>query len=152
METNYQGTEKEIRALNAYIKLVRATESVTARINRNLVQAGLSVSQFDVLESIHHLGPLCQRDIARKIRKSTGNITIVIDSLEKRGLVRRVRSDADRRFFTINLTEQGEQQIREFFPVYLAAIMDEMTVLDDAEQDKLGQLCRKVGLKKGGNE
>lgn len=149
MGTKYQGTEKEIRALNTYIKLVRATESITARLNRHLVQEGLSVSQFDVLEAIHHLGPLCQRDIARKIRKSTGNITIVIDSLEKRGLVRRVRSEEDRRFFTITLTDEGEEYIRQFFPVYLGAIMDEMAVLDDADQDKLGQLCRTVGLKDG---
>lgn len=150
MGTKYQGTKKEIRALNAYIKLVRATESVTARINRHLAQAGLSVSQFDVLEAIHHLGPLCQRDIARKIRKSTGNITIVIDSLEKRGLVTRVRSDEDRRYFTINLTDEGEEYIKRFFPVYLAAIMDEMAILDDADQEKLGQLCRTIGMQEGG--
>ena len=51
----------------------------------------LTISQFGVLEALYHKGPLCQRDIAAKILKSTGNITMVIDNLEKRELVRRER-------------------------------------------------------------
>ena len=69
--------------------------------------AGLTISQFGVLEALHHKGPLCQRDIAVKILKSTGNITLVIDNLEKQGLVTRERTSEDRRYLTIRLTGQG---------------------------------------------
>lgn len=150
MGTAYKGNKNEVRALDAYIKLMRAAETVTSRLNGNLTSADLTVSQFGVLEALHHLGPLCQRDIAKKILKSTGNITMVIDNLEKRGLVSRERDAEDRRYITISLTEKGTQLIAELFPRHAAAISDEMNALTDEEQTELGRLCRKLGLKEGG--
>ena len=149
MATKHAGEEKEVRALDAYIKLMRAAESVTSRTSQNYTEAGLSVSQFGVLEALYHGGPLCQRDIAKKILKSTGNITMVIDNLEKRQLVQRERDSEDRRFITIHLTDQGKALISSIFPKQVAAILAEMAVLTDEEQEELGRLCRKVGLKAG---
>jgi len=140
-------TDREKKALATYTKLMRAAESVTGRIGRNLAAADLTVSQFGVLEALFHKGPLCQRDIATKILKSTGNITMVIDNLERRGLVRRERVAEDRRFLTIHLTEAGEQLIAEVFPRVAAAIVEEITILEEAEQEELGRLCRMLGLK-----
>ncbi|NUO15561.1 MAG: MarR family transcriptional regulator, partial [Planctomycetaceae bacterium] len=88
MPTHYQGSESEVRALNVYIKLMRASESVTARLSAFLQSTeGLTVSQFGILEALYHLGPLNQSQIGEKMLKSGGNITTVIDNLEKRGLV-----------------------------------------------------------------
>ena len=47
--TLYKGTRDEVRALGTFVKLVRASESVTARIHQHLIDAGLTVSQFGVL-------------------------------------------------------------------------------------------------------
>jgi MarR family 2-MHQ and catechol resistance regulon transcriptional repressor len=150
MGSKYKGNEKVERALNTYIRLMRAAESVTARVTRHLAAAELTISQFDVLEAVYHLGPLCQRDIARKIRKTTGNITMVIDNLEKRSLVKRVRTAEDRRFLTIHLTETGKRLIGEVFARHAAAITEDISFLTAAEQEELGRLCRKVGLKEKG--
>src|SRR6266581_6980244 len=92
------------RALNTYTKLMRAAESVTSRVHRVLATPKLTISQFGVLEALYHKGPLCQRDIASKILKSSGNITLVIDNLEKQNLVKRERTSADRRYLTVRLT------------------------------------------------
>lgn len=140
-------TESEKMALNAYTKLMRAAESVTARTNRTMAAADLTVSQFGVLEALFHKGPLCQRDIAAKILKSTGNITMVIDNLERRDLVRRERAAEDRRYVTIHLTEAGQSLIAEVFPRVAAAIVEEMGILTETEQEELGRLCRMLGLK-----
>lgn len=145
-------TDREKRALNAYTKLMRAAESVTSRTGRHMAASDLTISQFGVMEALFHKGPLCQRDIATKILKSTGNITMVIDNLEKRGLVRRERAAEDRRFITIHLTEAGERLIAEVFPRVQASIVEEMTILTDAEQEELGRLCRMLGLKERRNK
>jgi MarR family transcriptional regulator, 2-MHQ and catechol-resistance regulon repressor len=139
------------RSLNCYTKLMRAAESVTNRVGRNMSAAGLTISQFGVLEALLHKGPLCQRDIATKILKSTGNITLVIDNLEKQGLVRRERSTEDRRYFTVSLTETGKELIDTAFATVEAAIIAEMAVLTEAEQETLGLLCKKLGLGQGTN-
>ncbi len=136
-------------ALNTYTKLVRAAESVTNRASRLMTEAGLTISQFGVMEALHHKGPLCQRDVAAKILKSTGNITLVIDNLEKNGLARRERDSEDRRFLTVHLTEKGTTLIAKVFADVEAAIVANMAALSDHEQETLGRLCKKLGLKGG---
>lgn len=146
MGTHYQGNEEEIRALNLYIKLTRAAEAVNARVNQHLADVNLTVSQFGVLEALFHLGPMCQKDLAQKILKSTGNLTFVINNLEKRSLVERRRSIEDRRYVDIYLTPAGQQVIQEIFPHHVDIVKRELAVLTSEEQDELSRLARKVGL------
>lgn len=145
-KTNYKGPKDEVTALNAYVKLVRASESVTSRIHRHLADARLTLSQFGVLEALYHTGPLSQTEIAKKVLKSTGNITMIIDNLEKRELVKRERQKEDRRSYAVRLTAQGKKVIKGLFPRHAARIMEEMGILTNAEQESLGHLCRKLGL------
>jgi len=146
MKRRYRGNQKEIRALRTYVKLMRAAESVTARTHRHLASTGLTVSQFAVLEALYQLGPLSQREIGQKILRSSGNITMVIDNLEKTGLVRRERFEVDRRFFIVHLTDKGYHLINKIFPPHAAVIAKDLGVLTAAEQDTLGRLCKKLGL------
>ena len=80
-----------LAALAAYVKLLRASRAVVARIEKQLAARGLTVTQLGVLEAILHKGPLTHRDLGRKVLTSAGNMTDVVDKLEARGLVRRVR-------------------------------------------------------------
>jgi MarR family 2-MHQ and catechol resistance regulon transcriptional repressor len=59
MGIRFKGTKQQVVSLNAYIKLMRAADSATARIHRHLAPCKLTVSQFVVLEALYHLGPLC---------------------------------------------------------------------------------------------
>jgi MarR family 2-MHQ and catechol resistance regulon transcriptional repressor len=149
MPTHYTGTPDEVLALNTFIKLTRAVESLSTRLHRRGTMGSLTVSQFGVLESLHHLGPMCQSEIGAKLLKSSGNITLVIDNLEKRGLVRRERDPDDRRMVIVSLTERGREMIERIFPGHVAAILEEMSILTAAEQETLGRLCRKLGTQKG---
>jgi len=146
MRQRYRGNQKETRALKTYVKLMRAAESMTARIHRHLSSTGLTISQFAVLEALYQLGPLSQREIGKKILRSSGNITMVIDNLEKNGLVRRERHEADRRFFIVHLTDKGYHLINKIFPPHAAVIAKDLGVLTAAEQDALARLCKKLGL------
>ena len=145
MQNKDRDRKNKMRALSTYTKLMRAAESITARTHRHLSSKGLTISQFGVLEAIYHLGPLSQKEIGQKILRSGGNITMVIDNLEKRGLVIRKRDDADRRVFIVHLTDEGNKLISRLFPRHAAKISDEMSVLSTAEQETLGGLCKKLG-------
>jgi MarR family 2-MHQ and catechol resistance regulon transcriptional repressor len=145
MGTRYLGTKEEILALDTYVKLVRATETVSNRIHRHLADTDLTVSQFGVLEALLHLGPLYQRDLAEKLLKSGGNMTLVIDNLEKRELVKREREAGDRRCIKVSLTEKGEQLISQIFPFHVASVVNQMNILTPDEQEELGRLCKRLG-------
>ena len=145
MGTHYAGTPDELRALNAYIKLQRAADSTVARTTRHLAGTGLTLSQYGVLDLLFYMGPLRLGQIAEKVLKSEGNMTTVVDNLERAGWVKRERSEKDRRAVTVSLTEAGRQMIAEVIPVHIAAIVEAMSILSPGEQEVLGRLCRQVG-------
>lgn len=146
MGTHYKGSPREVRALEAYIKLTRASESVNAKLMSQLSVENLTTSQFGTLEALYHLGPLCQKAIGQKILKSGGNITLVVDNLEKRGLVERVRNTDDRRFITVGLTAAGRALIERVFPEHAGRIVEAMKSLTAQEQEQLSALCKKLGV------
>lgn len=147
MGTHYPGTEAQRRALDAYIKLLRAGETVTLEMERRLrSRHGLTTSQLGVLETLHHLGPMVQRELGSKLLKSPGNVTTVVDNLERRNLVERVRGETDRRCVTVRLTPTGASFIEALIESHLGAIIDRMSVLDNDELEELGRLCKKLGL------
>jgi MarR family 2-MHQ and catechol resistance regulon transcriptional repressor len=148
MGTHYKGSKKEVRALDTYIKLIRAGESLNTRVHHHLAEFGVSASQFAVLEVLKHLGSQCQKDLSGKLLKTGGNMVMIVDNLEKRGLVRRDRQGNDRRYVTVRLTQKGQELIDEIFPKHVQNIVDELNILNLKEQEELGRLCRKLGLQK----
>ena len=142
-------SKNDVTALGTFVKLMRASESVAADVHRKLSAKGLSVSQFGILEALYHLGPMCQKDLAGKILKSAGNITMVIDNLEKQDLVSRRRSKEDRRHLVVSLTEKGEKFIAAIFPAHADRIRKRMSVLTTGEQQILSSLLRKLGQTPG---
>ena len=89
---------------------------------------------------------MCQSELATKILKSTGNLTMVVDHLEERGLVERRRDTGDRRFITVHLTRPAMALIGGIFVEHAAGVVREIAVLTAEEQMQLAGLCRKVGL------
>ena len=132
-------------ALKTYIKLMRATNSITAVMHKHLTESKLTVSQFGVLEALHHLGPLSQREIGKKLLKTSGNITMVIDNLEGRNLVVRENDPSDRRVMRVHLTQKGKSMIEHVFPIHAQIAGQVFSVLNKRELDQLGVLLKKLG-------
>ena len=151
MPTKHDGTPAERSALDAYIKLSRATAAVDARINRPLADADLTTSQFGVLEAVWHLGPLTHGAISRKLLKSSGNVTVVIDNLVRRGLVRRDRDETDRRISRVALTQAGRALLESVFPAHVERVVDAFAGLDPNELETLSRLLRTLGRHAAGD-
>lgn len=149
MGTHHQGSRSERTALDAYIKLMRAADSVTAAVQPMLAEAGLTLGQFGVLEALHHLGPLSQQDLAVKLLRSSGNTSVVLANLERAGLVQRRRRHDDRRVQIVSLTPRGQQLIESVFPRHATALTQRMAALSGGEQVVLARLCRALGRGEG---
>lgn len=147
MGTHFKGSKKEINSLNSYIKLKRAAEAVNSRINASLGKKGLTESQFGILEALLHLGPLSQKELGDKLFKSGGNITLVVDNLERQELVKRERGKPDRRYFKVHLTDKGTNLIEEIFPAQLNLIVEEMSKLSEKEHLQFQEFCKRIGIK-----
>ena len=145
LATKHRGTTAETRVLDTYIKLRRAVNAVGLLEGAEMRKSELTESQFGVLEALLHLGPLCQRELAEKVLKSAGNMTTVVDNLERRGLVERSREGDDRRVVTVHLTTEGKQLIREVFPRVVGVLVDAFSTLTASDQKQLAALCRRLG-------
>jgi MarR family 2-MHQ and catechol resistance regulon transcriptional repressor len=148
MGTHYNGSKKEMRALDSYIKLMRAADTINSSVNLSLSKFGLTESQFNVLDALFHLGPLSQKELGYKLLKSGGNITMVIDNLEKDAYVERRRGKEDRRIFFVHLTKEGRKKLEEILSVQVILITNEMNRLSKTEQIELQRLCKKIGIRK----
>jgi MarR family 2-MHQ and catechol resistance regulon transcriptional repressor len=146
MASRHKGSSRERRALAAYINLLRATNTVSSLTMKHLDSHGVTPSQFGVMEALYHVGPMCLTELARKILRTSGNLTMVVDNLEKSGMVTRVQSSTDRRYFSVEITDKGRTLIASIFPEHAAKITEAMSRLSPDEQDTLRELCRKLGV------
>ncbi len=147
MATGHRGPEKERIALDTFVKLSRCVDTLASWISReNPFPRRLSAGKFGILEALLHCGSLSQQEICRKVLRSKGNTTAVVDRLEREGLVRRRGIDWDRRKRLIDLTPEGRRLIFAYFPSHARAITRAMGALEREEQIALGRICRKLGL------
>jgi len=86
-------------------------QTVRARLRNDF---DITLPQFDVLSELEHAGePLTMSQLSQKLMVSNGNVTGVVDRLERDGYVRRAASSSDRRVQFIELTDRGVAAFRD---------------------------------------
>ncbi len=145
MSTKYKGQKREVIALDTYIKLIRAAGTIRSKVINSLSKFQLTENQFNCLDAIFHLGPLTQKELGEKLLRSGGNITLVVDNLEKNSLVKRIRNENDRRKFFIHLTSKGEKLYKKVFPIQLKFLVEELGVITEKDKKELQRICKKIG-------
>lgn len=133
-------------ALNTWIKLARAHSVVSHLSDEDIRNYGLTTTQFSVIEALGHLGPLKVGELCKKMLVSGGNMTLVLDNLEKQELIERVHSKEDRRAILVQLTMKGDNLFTNTFDHHAKRINEIFSVLSKKEQNELGTLLKKLGL------
>ena len=146
MQSTIKYSKRIDLALITWVKLARAFSSFEKKSNESIRSFGLTQAQFAVIEVLGHLGPLKIGEICKKMLVTGGNMTLVLDNIEKIGLVERVPSKDDRRAIDVQLTDKGKNLFDEVFEKHAENIAKYMSVLTPAEQSTLGSLLKKLGL------
>jgi len=137
--------EQHNGALELYIALSRAAEWMNAHADRDIKENQLNRNEFGVLELLHHKGPQPLQQIGSKVLMSSGNITYVVDKLEKKNLVCRKASSEDRRLIYAEITEAGSALIERMFPNHAKVIELAAAGLSEEEQQLAKSLLQKLG-------
>lgn len=146
MKTTKKYGKKIDLALTTWVKLARAFSSVNKRSVENIRRFGLTQPQFAVIELLGHLGPLKVGEICNKMLVTGGNMTLVLDNIEKLGLLERIHSKEDRRTINVQLTDKGRDLFNNIFIEHAEHITKILSVLSSEEQRILGDLLKKLGL------
>jgi DNA-binding MarR family transcriptional regulator len=100
-------------ATEAVMNTIRTADLLFDRIGRLLRPLGVSAAGGLVLGLLRDLGPLSPSEVGKRLIVTRATVTGVVDSLERRGYVRRVPNPADRRSLLVELTPEGRTVVRE---------------------------------------
>lgn len=103
-------------AVSVWLRLLKAHGLVLRELRRR-VPDHLTLPQFDVLAQLHRRAAgMTAGELTRELLVSPGNVTGIVDRLERLGLVERHRVPEDRRAMRIRLTPRGRRLIRHAIP------------------------------------
>lgn len=146
MKTTKKYGKKTDLALTTWVKLARAFSSFNKKSSENIWSFGLTQPQFSVIEALGHLGQLRIGELCNKMLVSPGNMTLVLDNIEKLGYLERVPNKEDRRAIDVRLTSEGKNLFDKIFKLHAEYITKLMSVLTAEEQKILGDILKKLGL------
>ena len=136
----------EFTAPKLWVVLARCQRSMSLLVERWIAEEGLSLSDFQLLETLLHKGPLTITEIQKKVLLATGSMTAAVDRVEKKGLIQRTATQTDRRARRLVLTEKGREVAQSLYKAHAKQLKAAMSVLDVADRIELYRLLRKLGL------
>ena len=103
------------RALRILLRLLTCTQLIEGEVRARLRERfGTTLPRFDLLAQLErHPGGLKMNELSRLLMVTGGNVTAIVDQLERDGLVERLAEPADRRAFRIRLTRAGDKAFAE---------------------------------------
>lgn len=138
-------TENELTAWRLFLK---AHAEVIDRIERDLAeQKRVTLTSYDVLIALFEAPErkLRLNELTRKVVLTKSGLTRLLDRLEREALIRREKSEEDRRGIYAVLTAEGERQLRWAWPVYAAGIQKYFSnALSDAQIQMLTQALATI--------
>lgn len=136
---------QDTSGVHVWLVLMKAYHALAARAEEslNLSETGLGDSDFRVLEALLSKGPLPVNTIGPKVWLTSGSISVAVDRLERKKLVKRRTTD-DRRVRSVELTAKGRELVAKTFEKH-AATMEKATSLSKEERLKLLELLKKLG-------
>lgn len=115
-------------------RLMQAGSLYTKELNK---KHQVSSAQLNCVLALYEQGAMSSSQIARSIFVKPSTVTGIIDRLEQKGLVTRVRRSPDRRVITIELTPAGEELARNAPPPIQQKIIDGLRSLTPEEAEKI---------------
>ncbi|GAB7543997.1 hypothetical protein CS8_036690 [Cupriavidus sp. 8B] len=125
--------------------LIRHTHrSFTRVLGERLLDHGISPAQWTALRALWREDGYSQVELAQRIRVEKASLTALLESLEKKGLILRSRSDEDKRRWNVHLTETGRSLEAVLMPI--APQIEKLAVkgLTKEESATLRSLLKKV--------
>ena len=110
----------------------------------NLSELGLSLAEFRVLKVLFETGPRLMVTLAMEQGMTAPGMTMVIDKLEEAGLVRRVRSDADRRAINVAITGKGGEKLKRAMKLHDRFVERAVSGLSNQEIDSFVTTLNRV--------
>ncbi|HWT54346.1 MAG TPA: MarR family transcriptional regulator [Rhodocyclaceae bacterium] len=121
------------------------TQQVSREVEKRMAEHGLTDAQWKPLLFIRQGRGETAADLARSTCIDTGAVTRMLDRIEDKGLIQRVRSEQDRRVVNLALTDEGRQLADKVVPDVLAGVLNEtLAGFSTAEYEQFKSLLQRA--------
>jgi DNA-binding MarR family transcriptional regulator len=134
------------RALRIWLRLLTCTQLIERQVRSRLRgQFDTTLPRFDLMAQLErHREGLKMNELSRLLMVTGGNVTAIVDQLEKEGLVERLDEPADRRAFRIRLTKSGEKTFADMARAHEEWVVELLAGLSRRDQEELLRLLARV--------
>ena len=134
------------RALRIWLRLLTCTQLIERKVRSRLRQDfGTTLPRFDLMAQLERYPEgLRMNALSELLMVTGGNVTAIVDQLEKESLVERLDEPADRRAFRIRLTRAGRRFFSEMARAHEDWVVELLSGLSRKEHDALLELLAKL--------
>ena len=146
MDREFIARRGDHSALRIWLRLLTCTQLIERRVRSGLREEfATTLPRFDLMAQLErHREGLKMNELSRLLMVTGGNITAIVDQLEKEGHVERLDDSADRRAFRIRLTRAGEKSFTEMARAHEQWVVELLAGLSRKEHDELLKLLAKL--------
>ena len=146
---NAKKIDMEVRAhadhhasLRLWLRLLSATTRIEDTVRQRLrEQFGITLPRFDLMAQLEReTEGLTMGELSRRMMVTGGNVTTIVDQLEKEQLVQRQNLPGDRRAFRVSLTSAGRNAFAAMAQAHEAWVVEQFSPLSERQQAQLHQL------------
>ncbi|WWQ61733.1 MarR family transcriptional regulator [Sulfolobus tengchongensis] len=120
------------------------TRKINKETDKALEQIGLSYFEFKVMCALDDEGKIPMSRVAEKYMLTKAGLTSIIDRLEEKNLVKRVRSESDRRVIYVELTDKGREKLAESRKIFLNVLSSFLSKLSEDEIREIERIFLKL--------
>jgi DNA-binding MarR family transcriptional regulator len=138
--------------VSVWVRLLKAESLITRSLRRQLPD-GLTLPQLDVLAQLerHELASegqpkgMTPSELTRRLLVTGGNVTVIVQSLSRAGLVERRRDERDHRTVRLLMSERGKAVAGRELPRHRAAVAALLEPLREPDLKRLRVLLGRLG-------
>jgi DNA-binding MarR family transcriptional regulator len=106
----HDGALGDRSSVRVWLRLLSCTMAIEKEVQRRFAERGMTLPRFDVLAALDRHGEMKMGALSQALLVSNGNITQLVQTLIREGLVEMHKPPADRRASIVRLTPEGQRQ------------------------------------------
>lgn len=130
--------------LKPVIAIFKTYQSLINFIKEDIKKYNIPLNEFAVFEVIYHYKKIQIQAIKDKILVNNSSLTYILDKLENKKLIRRIKDNNDLRITYVNITKLGEDEALKIFNPHYESLKKLLNILDDEEKNNLIKSLKKI--------
>lgn len=134
----------EKASLQLILAIGRSFKYVDDQVRPRMLKLGLTMTEFSVLVTLYHGGPIPLGELSTRILLTGASTTYTVKKLEQRGFLVRRPKEEDHRMILGSITDEGRRLLRRIFPLHAKHLSAAMKGISIEEKKTVTTLLRKL--------